>query len=80
MPEGLSKNTCPLADRLPKIWLALLSLMRFNATLLLPGCTNCTEASLPMLKVLQLATSLSLPWRTVMALPLCVTLARPLTT
>ena len=79
MPLGLTRYTWPLALSWPKICVALWSLMRLSAWLLLPGCTNWTVASRPMPKLLQFVTSLSDAWFTVSVLPDCWMLPVPRT-
>src|ERR1700681_458522 len=52
-PAGLMSQTCPLAVRLPMIWLTLPPVTRLSATELTPGCTNCTLEPAGMPKALQ---------------------------
>ena len=60
MPEGLTKNTWPLAESWPSICVATPLCTRLSATLLAPGCSKRTLASRPMSKLLQFSTALSL--------------------
>ena len=55
--------------------------MRFSATEVAAGCTNCTDWPWPMLKVCQFKMALSVPWLICMLLVVgLVTVARPDTT
>ena len=80
MPLGFSRNTVPLEVRLPIITDGSAPNTRFNATELLPGCTNCTEWSAPMLKLCQLITAFELDCVMVVLLPACTMFALPAAT
>ncbi|OEZ60483.1 hypothetical protein JAB2_45270 [Janthinobacterium sp. HH100] len=61
MPFGLTMNTLPLADKLPRMVVPSPPRTRFRATALLLGCWNCTDSPLPILKLAQLITAFWLP-------------------
>src|SRR5688572_6208977 len=65
MPLGFTRNTLPLADRLPMMLEGSAPSTRLSATALLVGCTNCTASVLPMLKLCQLIATLGVDWLTV---------------
>src|SRR3954470_13735249 len=75
MPFGLTRNTRPLADRLPKMADGSAPSTRFSATELLLGCLNCTDSPAAMPKLCQLMVVLELPWVIVVALPLVLMVA-----
>src|SRR5579872_7350255 len=70
MPLRLSRNTWPLETRLPKIWVAFWSKMRFRAAAVVEGCLNWTVWPAPMLKLDQLTMSLLDCWLTTVVLEL----------
>ena len=66
-PFGLTMNTLPLADKLPRIVVPSLPSTRFRATALLLGWLNRTDSPWPILKLAQLITAFWLPcWITVL--------------
>ncbi len=67
MPLGLTRNTLPLDDRLPRMLDGLAPTTRFSATELLPGCTNCTDSPAWMPKLCQLMATLGVVWVMTMA-------------
>ena len=73
---GLTRNTLPLADRLPRMWEGFAPITRLSATELLPGCTNCTDWPGWMPKLCQLIATFGVVWVIVMwaALPPMVAL------
>ena len=62
MPFGFSRNTLPLADRLPRMLEGSEPSTRLSATELLLGCTNWTDSVCPMLKPCQLIATFWLDW------------------
>ncbi len=80
MPLGLTRNTLPLADRLPKIADGSGPVTRFRATELLFGWANRTDSLGAMLKLCQLITAFWLVWLTVSARPPPERLAEPAAT
>src|SRR6185295_15969090 len=66
MPFGFTRNTLPLADRLPKMFDGSDPSTRLRATELLLGCTNLTASACPMLKPCQLIATFWLDWLIVM--------------
>src|SRR5450830_1759375 len=62
MPFGFSRNTLPLADRLPRMLEASEPSTRLSATELLLGCTNRTASPCPMLKLCQLIAAFGVDW------------------
>src|ERR1700744_2055100 len=77
MPFGLTRNTWPLARRLPRMVDGPEPVTRFSATELASGCTNTTDSPLPMLKFCQLMAAFWLPWVTVTLEPLVLIVAEP---
>ena len=80
MPLGLIKYTCPLALRCPRIWLPLVSTMRFTAIALAEGCTKFTVSCLAMLKLCQLSDRFWLDCVMVVVWADCTILPAPETT
>src|SRR6185369_1291539 len=62
MPLGLTRNTWPLADRLPRMDEASPPVTRLSTTDELEGWANCTLAPAPMEKPCQLMMARSLVW------------------
>src|SRR5450631_4286323 len=62
MPFGLTRNTLPFADRLPRMLEGSAPSTRLSATELLLGCANCTASADPMLKPCQLIAAFWLVW------------------
>ena len=62
MPFGFSRNTLPLADRLPRMLEGSAPSTRLSATELLLGCTNRTASVCPMLKLCQLIATFWPDW------------------
>ena len=58
MPLGLTKNTLPLAVKLPRMLEGLAPTTRLSATELLLGCTNWTDSPALMPKLCQLMMAL----------------------
>src|SRR3954470_9022147 len=80
MPLGLTRNTRPLAERLPKIADGSAPSTRLSATELLVGCLNCTDSPAAMPKPCQLMVVFALPCVMVVVLPLVVMVAVPAAT
>ena len=66
MPLGLTRNTLPLAVRLPSMFEGSDPMTRFSATELLPGCTNWTDSPARTPKLCQLIATLGVVWVIVM--------------
>ena len=62
MPFGLTRNTLPLADRLPRMLEGSEPSTRLSATELLLGCTNWTASPAAMLKLCQLIAAFWVDW------------------
>src|SRR6185503_4486816 len=62
MPFGFTRNTLPLADRLPRMLEGSGPSTRLSAAELLLGCTNRTASPAPMLKPCQLIATFWLDW------------------
>src|SRR5690606_31638828 len=77
MPLGLTKNTCPLEDRLPNICEAPPPVTLFKAADEALGWEKCTEAPEPISKLCQLAISFCVAWSMTMRLPLTTMLPFP---
>ena len=60
MPFGLTRNTFPFADRLPRMTEGSEPSTRFSATELLVGCSKTTLLPLPIEKDCQLIAARSL--------------------
>src|SRR6202790_4143097 len=61
-PAVLMSHTCPLAIRLPMIWLTLPPVTRLSATELAPGWMNCTVEPAGIPKALQEMIALLVLW------------------
>ncbi|MOA16197.1 hypothetical protein D3C78_1363960 [compost metagenome] len=61
MPLGLTRNTLPLADRLPRMLDGSPPTTRLSATALALGWTKRTASPAPMLKLCQLIAAFWLP-------------------
>src|SRR5690606_24895039 len=61
-PLGLTKNTRPLAVKLPRMLEASDPSTRLRAMALLPGCRNSTDSPLPRLDACQLIATFWLVW------------------
>src|SRR6185369_7651700 len=66
MPFGFTRNTLPLADRLPRMLEGSGPVTRLSATELEFGCTNLTASTCPILKLCQLMAAFWLDWVMVM--------------
>jgi len=76
MPLGLSRNTLPLAVRLPRMLEGSGPSTRLRAIELLSGCTNWTASVAPMLKLCQLIATFWLVW-VMVVLPAELLMAAP---
>ena len=62
MPLGLTRNTLPLAERLPRMLDGSEPTTRLSATELLLGCTNCTDSPALIPKLCQLMATFDVVW------------------
>ena len=61
-PLGLTRNTCPLAERRPKISEGLLPRTRLSAMAEALGCAKLTASVLPIEKLCQLRMAFWVAW------------------
>ena len=80
MPFGFTRNTLPVADRVPRMLEGAEPSTRFSATELLLGCRNWTDSFDPMPKLCQLIAALWVDWVMVMPVAPLLMMAPPAVT
>src|SRR5450756_2458230 len=81
MPFGLTRNTLPLAVKLPRMLEGSAPSTRLSATELLFGCTNRTDSPAAILKLCQLSAAFCVDWlMTVLPAPVLMLAAPAATT